>query len=163
VGRSIKRILQRRKQSPNKTWCWGKWRSRLRVLWRKAFGRRDPLGYGLSSSRRKGDGTQRRSTDLKQGRSRRQPRPGRRAKTCGITSGPGKAAGANETGGSGRSSEEERDNTTRSEPRTRGPGWSPRGGPRLGGLRNPPEGQEGQRATKALSNWGAVEVCRPGA
>ena len=26
-------------------------------------------------------------------------------------------------------------------------------GSRLGGLRNPPEWQEGQRATKALSNW----------
>jgi hypothetical protein len=76
-----------------------------------------------SSSRRRGDGTYGRSTDPKQGRSRGQPRAGCGAKTRGITSDPGKAAGVSETGGSGRSSEEERDNITRSEPRTRGPWW----------------------------------------
>jgi hypothetical protein len=83
-------------------------------------------GVPRPSSRRRGGGTQRRSGDPKQGRSRRQPRPGRRAKTRRITSAPGKAVGVSETGGSGRSSAEEGDNTTRSEPRTRGPWWSQR-------------------------------------
>jgi hypothetical protein len=44
-------------------------------------------------------------------------------KASGITNVLGKAGGAIETGGSGRSSEEERDNRTLSEQRTRGPRW----------------------------------------
>jgi hypothetical protein len=70
------------------------------------------LGDRCSSSWRRGDGTSGRSTDPKQGRSRGQPRPGRRAQTHGITSKPGKSVGVVETGGSGRRSDERRDNTT---------------------------------------------------
>ena len=81
------------------------------------------LGCRCFSSRRRDDGTQGRSVDSKWGRSRGQPRLGRRAKTCRITSDPGKSAGVGETGGSGRSSEEGRDNITRPEPRTRGLRW----------------------------------------
>ena len=81
-------------------------------------------GVPRFSSRRRGDGTSGRSTDLKQGRSPWQPRPGRRAKTSGITSSPGKAGGARESRGSGHSSAEGRDNITHPEPRTCGPRWS---------------------------------------
>ena len=109
------------------------------------------LGYPRSSSRRRGDGTQGRSVDLKQGRSRRQPRPGRRAQTCGITSAPGKSVGVVETGGSGRSSEDGRDNRTLLEPRTRGLRWSS-DCPEAGWLIMPADGQEGRYTTKALSN-----------
>jgi len=81
------------------------------------------LGYGHSSSRRRGDGTEGRSADPQQGRSRGQCRPGRRAKTPSIPSDPEKAPGVGETGGVGQSSEERWDNTTRSEPKTCGPWW----------------------------------------
>jgi hypothetical protein len=74
-----------------------------------------------SSSRRLEDGTYGRIVDPKQGRSRWQPRSGRRAKTHRITSDPGKSGGVFETGGSGRSSAEVRDNITLTERRTRGP------------------------------------------
>jgi hypothetical protein len=110
------------------------------------------LGYRRSSSRRRGDGTEGRSVDPKQGRSRRQPRPGRRAQTCGITSGPGKSVGGVETGGSGRSSEDGRDNRTLPEPRPRGLRWSSHR-PEADWLIMPADGPEGTRATtKALSN-----------
>ena len=90
----------------------------------EGHGSRDLSGHGTCfSSRRRGDGTCERSTDPKQGRSRWQPIPGRRAKASGITNVLGKAGGAIETGGSGRSSDEERDNRTLSERRARGPRW----------------------------------------
>ena len=83
------------------------------------------IGYCTqSSSRRRGGGTHGRSTAVKQGRSRRQPVSGRRAKTFCITSDPGKSGGVAETGGSGRISVEGRDNRTLSEQRTRGSRWS---------------------------------------
>jgi hypothetical protein len=104
----------------------------------EGLGERGKTGGPRPSSRRRGDGTHRRSGDPKQGRSRRQPRSGRRAKTRRITSAPGKAAGVGETGGSGRSSEEERDNMTLSEQRTRGPRWLPNW-PEAGWLRMPAE------------------------
>ena len=81
------------------------------------------MGGHRFSSRRRDDGTWGRSTDPKWGRSRGQPRPGRRAKTRGITSHTGKSAGVVETGGSGRTSEDEWDNRTHSEQRTRGLRW----------------------------------------
>ena len=65
-------------------------------------------------------GTQGRSAETKQGRSRGQPRLGRRAKTQRITSDPGKSVGVLETGGAGRRSEDEWDNRTHLEQRTRG-------------------------------------------
>jgi hypothetical protein len=65
-------------------------------------------------------GTQGRSAETKQGRSRGQPRLGRRAKTQRITSDPGKSVGVLETGGSGRRSDEEWDNRTHLGQRTRG-------------------------------------------
>ena len=111
-----------------------------------------PLGYPRSSSRRRGDGTQGRSVDLKQGRSRRQPRLGRRAQTCGRTSAPGKSVGVVETGGSGRRSEEGRDNRTLLEPRPRGLRWWSYW-PEADRLIRPADKQEGtQGTTKALSN-----------
>jgi len=113
---------------------------------------RGQTGVPRPSSRRRGGGTHRRSGDPKQGRSRRQPRPGRRAKTRSITSGPGKAAGVSETGGSGRSSEEERDNTTRSEPRTRGLWWSQRR-PEAGWSENPT-----RRAGEPTSDEGTIKL-----
>ncbi len=82
------------------------------------------MGCRHLSFRRRDDGTQGGSVDPKWGRSREQPRPGRRAKTQRITSEPGKSVGVVETGGSGRSSDDERDNITLSEQRTRGLGWS---------------------------------------
>ena len=124
-------------------------------------GQRGQTGVLRASSRRRGDGTQRRSTDPKQGRSRRQPRPGRRARTCGITSGPGKAAGVDETGGSGRSSEERRNSIPLQERRTRGPWWS---------RRTPGPGWEDQTTAKAgrpyrdeeriklWARWGHVDL-----
>ena len=118
-------------------------------------------GVPRFSSRRRGDGTHRRSGDPKQGRSRRQPRPGRRAKTCSITSVPGKAAGVGETGGSGRSSEEERDNITRWEPRTRGPWWSQRR-PEAGWSEKPTRTAGGPRndegAIKLGGLWGYADL-----
>src|SRR6266446_1941831 len=86
-----------------------------------------------------------------QGRSRGQPRPGRRAQTYRRTSAPGKSVGVVETGGSGRRSDERRDNTTLLEPRTRGPRWSSQR-PEAGWLIMPADGQEGRYTTKALSN-----------
>ncbi len=62
--------------------------------------------------------------DPKQGRSRQQPRAGRRAKASCITNALGKSGGAGETGGSGRSSEDGRDMITLSERRARGSRWS---------------------------------------
>ena len=110
------------------------------------------LGYPRSSSRRRGDGTPGRSVDSKQGRSRRQPRPGRRAQTYGITSAPGKSVGVGETGGSGRSSKDGRDNRTLLEPRTRGLRWWSHC-PEADWLIIPADRQEGtQGTTKALSN-----------
>src|SRR5271167_3836553 len=87
-------------------------------------GSRDSSGiWTCFSSRRRGDGTRRRSADPKQGRSRQQPGPGRRAKASCITNALGNSGGAGETGGSGRSSEDERDMTTLSERRARGSRW----------------------------------------
>jgi hypothetical protein len=89
-------------------------------------GSRDSSGiWTCFSSRRRGDGTRGRSADPKQGRSRRQPRPGRRAEASCITNVLGKSGGAGETDGSGRSSEDERDTITLSEQRARGSRWSP--------------------------------------
>ena len=90
----------------------------------EGHGQRGESGVPRCSSQRRGDGTSGRNTDVKQGCSPRHPRPGRRAKTMGITSSPGKAGGVGESCGSGRSSGEGRDTITRPEPRTRGPGWS---------------------------------------
>ena len=85
---------------------------------------RDASGIGTCfSSRRRGDGTRGRSADPKWGRSRRQPRPGRRARPPCITNVLGKSGGAAETGGSGRSSVEGRDNITLLERRARGSRW----------------------------------------
>jgi hypothetical protein len=87
-------------------------------------GGRDSAGiWTCPSSRRRGDGTRGRNADPKQGRSRRQPRPCRRAKAFCITNVLGKSGGAGETGGSGRSSGDERDMTTLSERRARGSRW----------------------------------------
>lgn len=72
------------------------------------------------SSRRMGDGTRERIVDRKQGRSWSQPRSGRRAKTRCISSEPVKSARGSKIGGSGRSSDEARDNTTLVERRSRG-------------------------------------------
>jgi hypothetical protein len=118
----------------------------------KPLGAGRQLGYPRSSSRRRGDGTQGRSVDAKQGRSRRQPRPGRRAQTCGITRVPGKSVGVVETGGSGCSSEDGRDNRTLLEPRPRGLRWLSYW-PEADWLIIPADKQEGaQGTTKALSN-----------
>ncbi len=75
------------------------------------------------SCRRMERGTYGRSAAANQGRSRRQPRPGRRAKTRCITRDPGKSARVFETGGSGCSSDDGRDNITLPEQRPRGPRW----------------------------------------
>ncbi len=154
AGRSMKRTLQRRNGSHD--------RSRCRV-----DGGADPLptrgrpmgsGEGCwrvapgSSSRRRGDGTHGRITDPKQGRSWRQPRSGRRAKTCCISSDPVKSAGVSKAGGSGRSSEDGRDNRTLPERRTRGLRW-PLERPEAWSADNADRlWQEGTRATKAVSN-----------
>jgi hypothetical protein len=129
----------------------------------EGLGERGKTGAPRPSSRRRGDGTQRRSGDPKQGRSRRQPRPGRRAKTHCITSAPGKAVGVSETGGSGRSSQEEWDNTTRSEPRTRGPWWSQRR-PEAGWSDKPTrDGRRAKERRRRYQTEKAMGVCRPGA
>ena len=52
-------------------------------------------------------------------------RSSRKARISRITSDPGKSGGAIEIRGSGRSSEDERDNITLSEQRTRGSKWLP--------------------------------------
>ena len=75
------------------------------------------------SLRRGGSGTWRRGSDSKWGRSQRQPRSGRRAKTLCITRDPGKSERAAEIRRSGRSSDDGRDNITLPEQRTRGPRW----------------------------------------
>ena len=124
AGRSMKRTLQRRYYLSDGSWC-------------RRFGGADPVmrrgrpwGSGKvwghapeSSSRRMGDGTYGRIVDPKQGRSWRQPTSGRRAKTRCISSNTVKGAGVTKTGGSGRSSDEVRDNITLAEPRPRGPRW----------------------------------------
>lgn len=152
AGRSIKRTLQRRKQIPNGNWCWVARGADALFCCGKPLGAGTYLGCRCSSSRRRGDGTEGRSVDLKQGRSRRQPRPGRRAETRGITSAPGKSVGVVETGGSGRSSNDGGDNRTLLEPRTRGLRWSSCR-PEADWLIMPADEQEGTRATtKTLSN-----------
>src|SRR5262249_59501828 len=98
-----------------------------------------------ASSRRRGGGTYGRSVVTKQGRSRGQPRPGRRAQTRGITRDAGKSTGVVETGGSGRRSVEGRDNRTLPEQRTRGLRWSCRAPEAGGGGYNPPRGQKAGR------------------
>ena len=123
AGRSMKRTLQRRKHIPNGNWCWVAGGADALFCCGKPLGAGRQLGYLRSSSRRRGDGTQGRSVDPKQGRSRRQPRAGCRAQTRGITSAPGKSVGVVETGGSGRRSEDGRDNRTLLERRTRGLRW----------------------------------------
>ncbi len=118
----MKRILQRRDPAPTRKPVSESRRSRLVPLLRKATGVWGTLWSFVprSSSRRMGSGTHGRTTDPKQGRSRGQPKSGRRAKTCRITRDPGKSAGVFETGGSGCSSVDARDNTTLAEQRTRG-------------------------------------------
>ena len=122
----MKRTLQRREPDSDRSRCRGYWRSRPALILGKAD--RDSgkswRDAPESSSRRMGDGTHGRIVDPKQGRSRWQPRSGRRAKTRRITSDPGKSVGAVETGGSGRSSGDARDTITLAEQRTRGPRWS---------------------------------------
>src|SRR5215471_11526622 len=113
------------------------------------------LGCLCSSSRRRGDGTEGRSVVAKQGRSRRQPRPGRRAQTRGITSAPGKSVGVVETGGSGRRSVEGRDNTTLLEQRTRGLRWSCRA-PEAGGVDNPHH--KGKRAGRGRRPYQTADL-----
>ena len=148
----MKRTLQRRKPIPNRSWCWVAGGADALFCCGKPLGAETYLGCLRSSSRRRGDGTEGRSVDPKQGRSRRQPRPGRRAQTRGITSEPGKSVGVVETGGSGRSSNDGGDNRTLLEPRTRGLRWSSHR-PEADWLIMPADGQEGTRATtKALSN-----------
>ena len=161
AGRSMKRTLQRREQTPDGNWCRGTTEEPTPCSVEEGQGQRGETGGPRSSSRRRGDGTCGRSTNPKQGRSRGQPRAGCRAKTRGITSEPGKAAGVSETGGSGRSSKEERDNTTRSEPRTRGLWWSPRR-PEAGWSENPtrraggPKSDEG--TIKLGGRWRYVDL-----
>ena len=117
----MKRTLQRRNSSPNRNRCWDCRRSRPTIMLGKALGCDEvPDKCSHTFSRRMGGGTHGRNVDPKQGRSRRQPRSGRRAKTCRITRDPGKSAGVFETGESGRSSVDARDNTTLAEQRTRG-------------------------------------------
>ena len=124
-------------------------------------GSRDSSGiWTCFSSRRRGDGTCGRSTDPKQGRSRRQPRPDRRAKAACITKDLGKSGGAGETGGSGRSSGDEGDTITLSEQRARGPRWlleRARGGLVENASRVT---QEGVLATKTTSNRDVTEGMR---
>jgi hypothetical protein len=129
----------------------------------EGLGERGKTGVPRPSSRRRGDGTHRRSGDPKQGRSRRQPRSGRRAKTRRITSAPGKAVGVGETGGSGRSSEEEWDNITRSEPRTRGPGWSSRRPEAGWSEKSTRDGRRAKERRRRYQTEQAWEVRRPGA
>ncbi len=109
------------------------------------------------SCRRMERGTYGRRVAANQGRSRWQPRSGRRAKTCGITSAPGKSAGAVETGGSGRSSTDIRDNITLAEPRTRGLRWLCNE-PEVGGVDNTHHMARGHRddegAIKPRVEWG---------
>lgn len=152
AGRNMKCTLQRRKQIPDCSWVrWARGADAL-LCCGKPQGAGRQLGYPRSSSRRRGDSTQGRSVDSKQGRSRRQPRPGRRAQTCGRTSAPGKSVGVVETGGSGRSSEDGRDNRTLLEPRTRGLRWWAHC-PAADWLIIPADRQEGTHGTtKALSN-----------
>lgn len=116
-----------------------------------------------TSSRRRGGGTYGRSVVTKQGRSRGQPRPGRRAKTRSITSHAGKSAGVVETGGSGRRSDEGRDNTTLLEQRTRGLRWLLRA-PEAGGVDN--THRDGKRAGRGRRRYQTDDLrgaCRPGA
>ena len=127
---------------------------------RKTTGSGKLLGSRRPSSRRRGDGTPGRSVDPQQGRSRGQPRPGRRAQTYRRTRVPGKSTGAIEIGGSGRRSDDGRDNSILQERRTRGPRWS----------WQPPEagcadkatcnGKKAGNMTKALSNRRIVETPR---
>ena len=148
----MKRTLQRRQQIPNGSWCWVARGADALFCCGKPLGAGMYLGCLWSSSRRRGDGTQGRSVVAKQGRSRRQARPGRRAQTCGITSAPGKSVGVVETGGSGRSSEDGRDNKTLLEPRPRGLRWLSHW-PEADWLIIPADKQEGtQGTTKALAN-----------
>src|SRR4029450_5609633 len=121
---------------PDGNWCRDTWRSRPVVTLGKALGGEEVLERCThTSSRRRGGGTYGRSVVTKQGRSRGQPRPGRRAKTRGITRQSGKSTGVVETGGSGRRSVEGRDNITLPEQRTRGLRWSSRA-PEAGGVDN---------------------------
>jgi hypothetical protein len=102
----------------------GTWRSRPTARLGKASGGGEDLEIGTHlSSRRTEGGTHGRTVASNQGRSQRQPRPSRRAKTRSITSQTGKSAGVVETGGSGRSSHDGRDNITQPEQRTRGLRW----------------------------------------
>ena len=149
---------------PDRNWCRDRWRSRPVVTLGKALGGEEgPEMSTHTSSRRRGGGTYGRSVVLKQGRSRGQPRSGRRAQTRGITRHPGKSAGVVETGGSGRRSVEGRDNTTLLEQRTRGLRWSCRA-PEAGGVDNPHH--KGKRAGRGRRPYQTADlrgVCRPGA
>jgi hypothetical protein len=153
--------LRAETMGPDGSRCWECWRSRLTALLRKAMETGWPAGIGpWLSSRRRGDGTCGRSADPKQGRSRRQPRPDRRAKATCITNELGKSGGAGETGGSGRSSGDEGDTITLSEQRARGPRWlleRARGGLVENASRVT---QGGALATKTTSNRDATEGMR---
>ena len=156
--------LRAETMGPDGSRCWECWRSRLIALLRKAMETGWPAGIGpWLSSRRRGDGTCGRSADPKQGRSRRQPRPDRRAKAACITNELGKSGGAGETGGSGRSSGDEGDMITLSEQRARGPRWlleRARGGLVENASRVT---QEGVLATKTTSNRDVLRACGSGA
>ncbi len=105
-----------------------------------------------SSSRRWGDGTYGGIADPKRGRSWRQPRPGRRARTCCISRDPVKSARVSKTGGSGSSSDEARDNITLAEQRSRGLRWSFEWPEAWSADNAGCHRQEGNRTTKAMSN-----------
>ena len=149
---------------PDGNWCRDRWRSRPVVTLGKALGDEEgPEIRTHTSSRRRGGGTYGRSVVIKQGRSRGQPRPGRRAQTRSITSNAGKSAGVVETGGSGRRSVEGRDNITLLEQRTRGLRWSFRV-PEAGGVDN--THRQGKRAGRRRRPYQTADlrgVCRPGA
>ena len=152
AGRSMKRTLQRRKRYPTE--------ASVGVLEEPT---RSSLGEGLRgwgrlgmctqpSSRRRGDGTYGRIADPKQGRSWRQPRPGRRARTCCISRDPAKSARVSKTGGSGSSSDDARDNITPVEQSSRGRRWSFEGPEAWSADNAGCHRQEGTRATKVTSN-----------
>jgi hypothetical protein len=130
----------------------------------EGHGSRAAAGIWLCfSSRRRGDGTRGGSTDPKQGRSRQQPRPGRRAKASCITNELGKAGGAGESGGSGRRSEDGRDNRTLPEQRARGPRWLLEW-PEAGWLIMPAAiRRRVHRRRRPCQTTEPPRVCRPGA